>query len=67
MDVVDVLIIGAGTGGLSAGVYAARARRSTLILDRKGPGRPGCHDGEDGELSRLPLRYRRTGAHGPVP
>jgi thioredoxin reductase (NADPH) len=38
MDVFDVLIIGAGTGGLSAGVYAARAKRSTLILDRKRPG-----------------------------
>ena len=38
MDIWDVLIVGAGTAGLSAGIYAARARRSTLILDR---GRPG--------------------------
>ncbi len=38
MDAYDVLIIGAGTGGLSAGVYAARAKRPTLILDRKRPG-----------------------------
>ena len=34
----DILIIGAGTAGLSAGIYAARAKRSTLILDRKKPG-----------------------------
>ena len=38
MDVFDILIIGAGTGGLAAGVYAARAKRSTLILDRRRPG-----------------------------
>jgi thioredoxin reductase (NADPH) len=38
MDTFDVLIVGAGTGGLSAGIYAARAKRSTLILDRKRPG-----------------------------
>ena len=38
MDAYDVVIVGAGTAGLSAGIYAARARRSTLILDRKRPG-----------------------------
>jgi len=38
MEIFDILIIGAGTGGLSAGVYAARAKRSTLILDRRRPG-----------------------------
>lgn len=38
MDRFDVLIVGAGTAGLSAGIYAARARRSTVILDRKRPG-----------------------------
>ena len=29
----DILILGAGPAGLTAGVYAARARRSVLILD----------------------------------
>jgi thioredoxin reductase (NADPH) len=38
MESVDVLVVGAGTAGLSAGIYAARARRSTLILDRARPG-----------------------------
>jgi thioredoxin reductase (NADPH) len=31
----DVLIIGAGPGGLAAGLYAARARRRTLVLECK--------------------------------
>jgi thioredoxin reductase (NADPH) len=31
----DILIIGAGPAGLAAGLYAARARRSTLLLERK--------------------------------
>ncbi len=39
MDTVyDILVVGAGTAGLSAGIYGARAKRSTLILDRKRPG-----------------------------
>ncbi len=38
MESSDVLVVGAGTAGLSAGIYAARARRSTLILDRARPG-----------------------------
>lgn len=35
---VDILIVGAGTAGLSAGIYGARARRATLILEKKRPG-----------------------------
>ena len=31
----DIVIIGAGPAGLSAGMYAARARRSTLMIERK--------------------------------
>jgi thioredoxin reductase (NADPH) len=38
MESCDVLVVGAGTAGLSAGIYSARARRSTLILDRARPG-----------------------------
>lgn len=30
----DIVIIGAGPAGLAAGVYAARARRSTLLIER---------------------------------
>ena len=38
MNTSDVLIVGAGSAGLAAGIYSARARRSTLILDRARPG-----------------------------
>jgi thioredoxin reductase (NADPH) len=31
----DVVIIGAGPSGLAAGLYAARARRRTLLIERK--------------------------------
>ena len=31
----DIVIIGAGPAGLAAGLYAARARRSTILLERK--------------------------------
>lgn len=31
----DIIIIGAGPAGLSAGMYAARARRRTLMIERK--------------------------------
>jgi len=34
----DVIIIGAGPAGLSAGLYAARARMNTLILEKDKPG-----------------------------
>ena len=32
-DTYDVMIIGAGAAGLTAGIYASRARLSTLILN----------------------------------
>jgi thioredoxin reductase (NADPH) len=34
----DVLIIGAGPAGLAAGIYAARAKLDTIILDKSNPG-----------------------------
>jgi thioredoxin reductase (NADPH) len=34
----DVIVIGAGPGGLTAALYASRAGLSTLILDRGAPG-----------------------------
>ncbi|HEX5141808.1 MAG TPA: FAD-dependent oxidoreductase, partial [Dehalococcoidia bacterium] len=30
----DIIIIGAGPAGLAAGLYAARARRSTLLIEK---------------------------------
>lgn len=34
----DIVVVGGGAGGLSAAQYGARADRSTLLLDRNGPG-----------------------------
>ena len=31
----DIIIVGAGPAGLAAGLYAARARRRTLLIERK--------------------------------
>ncbi len=36
--VYDVVIIGAGPAGLSAGIYASRARLKTLVIEKKTPG-----------------------------
>jgi len=35
MDTWDVIIIGAGSAGLSAGIYSVRSGLKTLILDEK--------------------------------
>ncbi|MEX2112300.1 MAG: NAD(P)/FAD-dependent oxidoreductase, partial [Pirellulales bacterium] len=43
----DLVIVGAGPAGLSAGVYAASEGLSTLIVDRVGPG------GQAGSSSRI--------------
>lgn len=37
-EVYDVVIIGAGPGGLSAGIYTGRGRLNTLILEKGIPG-----------------------------
>ena len=34
----DVIIIGAGTAGLSAGIYVARSGKTALILEKKAYG-----------------------------
>ena len=36
--IYDVVIIGAGPGGLSAGLYASRSRLKTLIIEKEGEG-----------------------------
>ena len=39
----DVLIIGAGPAGLTAGIYAAQAKLDTVVLDRALARQPGDH------------------------
>ncbi len=38
MSVYDLVIIGAGPAGLTAGLYAARARMNVLLLEKAAPG-----------------------------
>lgn len=40
MQVYDVIIIGAGPAGLSAAIYAGRARLKTLLIEK---GRMGAN------------------------
>jgi thioredoxin reductase (NADPH) len=39
----DILIVGAGPAGLTAGIYAARAGKKALILEGSGPSRLGIN------------------------
>ena len=38
MEKFDVVIIGAGPGGMTAAVYTQRANLSTLMLEKAAPG-----------------------------
>ncbi|WP_211289603.1 Thioredoxin reductase [Sporomusa silvacetica DSM 10669] len=68
MQVYDVVIIGAGPAGLSAGLYAGRSRLSTLLIEKEKDGGqivitsevenyPGCMEEESG--SSLVARMTR--------
>jgi thioredoxin reductase (NADPH) len=37
-DLYDLIIIGSGSAGMTAGIYAGRAKLKTLVLDRDRPG-----------------------------
>ena len=57
--IYDVVIVGAGPAGLTAGIYAGRGNLSTLILEKEGIGSmvmthqidnyPGSHIGASGK------------------
>ncbi|MFQ7303250.1 MAG: FAD-binding protein, partial [Beduini sp.] len=36
-EIYDLIILGAGSAGLSAGIYAGRAKLKTLIIDKNAP------------------------------
>jgi len=71
----DVIVVGAGPAGLTAGIYTARSGLKTLILEEKFPGGlmseaplvenyPGLHEGITGlELAdRMELQTKKFGA-----
>lgn len=73
--IYDVVIIGAGPAGLSAGLYAGRARLSTLIIEKENVGGqifltsevenyPGCLEGESGPtlVERMAEQAKNFGA-----
>jgi len=74
MENWDVIIIGAGSAGLSAGIYAVRSGLKTLILEEKLPGGtiadaslvvnyPGFAEISGGELAeKLTSHTRKVGA-----
>ncbi len=56
MNEIDVAIIGGGPGGLTAALYAARARAKTVVFEQGIPGGPDRDDRLGRELSRLSQR-----------
>jgi thioredoxin reductase (NADPH) len=74
MENWDVIIIGAGSAGLAAGIYSVRSGLKTLILDEKLPGGtisdasivvnyPGFAEISGGELAeKMTLHCRKVGA-----
>jgi thioredoxin reductase (NADPH) len=73
MENWDIIIIGAGSAGLSAGIYAVRSGLKTLILDEKLPGGtisdapivvnyPGFAEISGGELAeKMTMHARKLG------
>ena len=74
MNSYDVIIIGGGPAGLSAGLYAGRAKLSALIIEKEREGGqivvtsevenyPGCIEGETGEtlIDRMVAQTEKFG------
>ena len=60
-DVYDILVIGAGPGGMAAGIYGSRARLKTAILEK---GRAGGQAATTTEMENYPGFFRETTGPG---
>ena len=56
--IYDLIIIGGGSAGLSAGIYAARAMLDTLIIEKNQPGGQAVNTAE---VVNFPGIRRTTG------
>ena len=63
----DVVIIGGGAAGLTAGIYCGRARLKTLLIEKALVGGLATYTSEIENLSRLSSRLKRPGAYGFIP
>ena len=61
----DLVVVGAGPGGLAAAVYGASEGLDVLVIEIERARRSGRHELEDRELPRLPDRHLRPGARRP--
>lgn len=74
-EIYDVIIIGSGPAGLSAAIYAGRAKLKTLVIEQGNPGGqitstaeienyPGCEPVESGMslISRMSVQAKKFGA-----
>lgn len=61
MEVYDIIVVGGGPGGLTAGIYGSRARLKTAIVEK---GRPGGQASSTMEMENYPGFYEE--ATGPA-
>ncbi|MCL2203268.1 MAG: thioredoxin-disulfide reductase [Defluviitaleaceae bacterium] len=59
--VYDILIVGGGPGGMTAGIYGSRARLQTAILEK---GKPGGQAATTTEMENYPGFFRETTGPG---
>ena len=60
-DIYDILIIGGGPGGMTAGIYGSRARLKTAVLEK---GRAGGQAATTMEMENYPGFFRHTSGPG---
>lgn len=60
-EIYDILVVGAGPGGLAAGIYGSRARLKTAVVEK---GRPGGQAATTMEMENYPGFYDESTGPG---